>query len=84
MVSDWLEISVVDDGAGIAADDLPRVFDRFWRADASRNRATGGSGLGLSIVRRLAEAHGGTVAASSDLGGGSTFTVRLPALPSFD
>lgn len=63
---------------GISADDLPRVFDRFWRADASRTRSTGGSGLGLSIVRRSAEAHGGTAAAESPPGVGSTFTVRLP------
>jgi two-component system sensor histidine kinase BaeS len=73
-----LEISVADTGHGIAPDELPRVFDRFWRADASRTRATGGSGLGLSIVRQLTEAHGGTVTAASEPGAGSTFTIRLP------
>jgi two-component system sensor histidine kinase BaeS len=73
-----LTIRVSDTGEGVAPEDLPRLFDRFRRADASRNRTTGGSGLGLSIVRRLAEAHGGDVTADSELGRGSTFTVRLP------
>lgn len=71
-------IEVVDTGSGIAAEDLPRVFDRFWRAVKSRSRQHGGSGLGLSIVRKLAEAHGGEVAASSDPGSGSIFTISLP------
>ena len=73
-----LVIEVADTGDGIAEHDLPHVFDRFWRADRSRNRNTGGSGLGLAIVRKLAEAHGGTVTATSRLGHGSTFTLRLP------
>ncbi|GAA4574400.1 sensor histidine kinase [Planotetraspora kaengkrachanensis] len=72
-------IDVEDTGSGIAAEDLAHVFERFWRADKSRNRATGGSGLGLSIVRKLAEAHGGTVSATSEPGRGSVFTLRLPA-----
>ncbi|WP_020657356.1 sensor histidine kinase [Amycolatopsis benzoatilytica] len=70
---------VADTGTGIPAEDLPHVFDRFWRADASRARASGGSGLGLAIVRKLAEAHGGEVAAVSAVGEGTTFTLRLPA-----
>ncbi|MBY8882450.1 sensor histidine kinase [Actinacidiphila acidipaludis] len=74
-------IEVTDTGTGIAPDDLPRVFDRFWRADKSRTRRTGGSGLGLSIVRKLAEAHGGTVTATSAPAQGSTFTLTLPATP---
>jgi len=69
---------VADTGVGISAEDLPRVFDRFWRAEKSRNRDSGGSGLGLAIVRDLAGAHGGTVTAASEPGHGSTFTVRLP------
>jgi two-component system sensor histidine kinase BaeS len=73
-------IAVSDTGSGIAAEDLPHVFDRFWRAEKSRNRQTGGSGLGLAIVRKLVEAHGGTVTAESVLGQGSRFTVRLPAV----
>ncbi|WP_033288441.1 sensor histidine kinase [Amycolatopsis jejuensis] len=70
---------VADTGVGIAAEDLPYVFDRFWRADAARSRASGGSGLGLAIVRNLAEAHGGGVGVRSVLGEGSTFTLRFPA-----
>jgi two-component system sensor histidine kinase BaeS len=72
-------IVVSDTGAGIAPDDLPKVFDRFWRADSSRTRATGGSGLGLSIARQLARAHGGDLTATSEPGHGATFTVIMPA-----
>ncbi|WP_250007891.1 cell wall metabolism sensor histidine kinase WalK [Actinoplanes sp. M2I2] len=75
---DDLVIEVADTGTGIAEHDLPHVFDRFWRADKSRNRNTGGSGLGLAIVRKLAEAHGGTATVTSRFGHGSTFTIRLP------
>ncbi|MFF8024623.1 sensor histidine kinase [Streptomyces sp. NPDC007896] len=71
-------LEVADTGSGIAAEDLPSVFDRFWRAEKSRSRRTGGSGLGLSIVRQLVAAHGGTVAVASELGAGSVFTLRLP------
>lgn len=78
---DQVVIDVIDTGAGIAAEDLPKVFDRFWRAEQSRNRHTGGSGLGLPIVRSLIEAHGGTTSATSTLDQGSTFTVRLPLCP---
>ena len=74
-------IMVVDDGVGMAVEDLPHVFDRFWRADRSRSRDTGGSGLGLAIVRQIVEAHGGSVAVSSVLGHGSCFTLRLPVQP---
>jgi two-component system sensor histidine kinase BaeS len=74
-------ITVADTGSGISADDLPHVFDRFWRAEKSRNRHTGGSGLGLAIVRKLAEAHGGTVTATSTPGQGSTFTLTFPLRP---
>ncbi|MCG5452903.1 HAMP domain-containing sensor histidine kinase [Micromonospora hortensis] len=71
-------VSVTDTGSGISAEDLPRVFDRFWRAEKSRSRQTGGSGLGLAIVRKLTEAHGGTVSATSTPTQGSTFTLHLP------
>ncbi len=74
-----VEVAVTDTGPGIAPDDLPRVFDRFYRADPSRSRSTGGSGLGLTIARRLVEAHDGDIAAESVLGKGSRFTIRLPA-----
>jgi two-component system sensor histidine kinase BaeS len=69
---------VADTGVGIAAEDLPHVFDRFWRADRSRTRDTGGSGLGLAIVRQIAEVHGGAVAVESTIGQGSRFSLRLP------
>ncbi|MCX4903716.1 cell wall metabolism sensor histidine kinase WalK [Streptomyces sp. NBC_00878] len=75
---DQVTIEVADTGTGIPAEDLPRVFDRFWRAEKSRSRRTGGSGLGLAIVRRLTEAHGGTVTVTSTVGAGTVFTIRLP------
>ncbi|MFD5592185.1 ATP-binding protein [Streptomyces griseorubiginosus] len=74
-------IEVADTGTGIAAADLPRVFDRFWRADRARGRQTGGSGLGLAIVRQLTEAHGGTVTVTSTPGTETVFTLHLPATP---
>lgn len=72
-------ISVADTGAGIAAEHLPNVFERFYRADESRQQASGGSGLGLAIVRSIVEAHGGQVAVESSPGRGSVFTIVLPA-----
>lgn len=75
---EWIELTVSNSGPGLTAEDLPRVFDRFWRAEQSRNRASGGSGLGLAIVKQLTEAHGGTVLAESQIGVGTTFQVRLP------
>ena len=71
-------VEVADTGSGIAPEDLPYVFDRFWRAEKSRNRRTGGSGLGLAIVRKLVEAHEGTADVASTVGQGSVFTLRLP------
>jgi len=72
-------IRVIDSGAGIAADELPRIFERFYRVDISRSRSTGGAGLGLSIVRQLVAAHGGRVWAESEVGVGSTFFFTLPS-----
>ncbi|RDG38406.1 sensor histidine kinase [Streptomyces corynorhini] len=71
-------IEVADTGTGIDVADLPRVFDRFWRADKSRSRRSGGSGLGLAIVRQLVEAHGGTVSVTSVRHEGTVFTLTLP------
>lgn len=78
---DFVRLVVADTGAGIAAEHLPHVFDRFYRADPSRARATGGAGLGLAIVKQLVEAHGGSVAVASEPGQGTHFTITLPAAP---
>jgi two-component system sensor histidine kinase SenX3 len=80
-VDDWIEIDVTDQGIGIAPHDVDRIFERFYRADQARSRSTGGTGLGLAIVKHIATNHGGRVDVSSTLGGGSTFTLRLPARP---
>jgi heavy metal sensor kinase len=71
-------LMVADTGTGIASQDLPHIFDRFFRADEARSRHQGGSGLGLAIARWSAEAHGGTITVQSQVGKGSTFTVVLP------
>ncbi len=71
-------IAVADTGEGIAEADLPRVFERFWRADRSRDRVSGGSGVGLAICRRLVELQSGTITVTSKLGVGSTFSFSLP------
>jgi two-component system sensor histidine kinase BaeS len=74
-----IRIAVEDSGAGFANEDLPHVFDRFYQADPSRDRRTGTSGLGLSIVQAIAEAHGGRVGAKNRPVGGATVWVELPA-----
>lgn len=71
-------VSVRDTGSGIAPEDLPYVFERFYRADKSRSRATGGAGLGLAIARQLVEAHGGRIDVQSEVGHGTQFTFTLP------
>lgn len=73
-----IRVSVVDTGPGIKPEDLPYIFERFWRADRSRSRATGGSGLGLAIAKYFIEAHGGRIWAESTQGQGATFTFSLP------
>jgi len=76
--SDFAVLEVEDSGIGISAEDLPRIFDRFFRADQARSREVPGSGLGLSIARWVAEAHNGTIEVASRPGQGSLFRVRLP------
>jgi signal transduction histidine kinase len=73
-------VSVRDNGVGIAAEDLPHIFDRFYRVQADRARSTGGTGLGLAIVRAIVTAHHGDLKVESQLSVGSTFTVILPKL----
>lgn len=73
-----VRVAIEDSGPGVPADQLPRIWERFHRADASRARLDGGTGLGLAIVRSIIEAHGGTVSVESELGKGSTFSFTLP------
>ena len=73
-----VRLSVHDTGIGIPAADLPHIFERFYRADNSRSGETGGSGIGLAIVRALLDAQGGTIRVESEMGAGTTFTVELP------
>lgn len=73
-------VSVADTGRGIPADDLTRIFDRFYRVDRSRSRGAGGTGLGLAIAKYIVEAHGGRIAVTSRVNAGSTFTFTLPRL----
>lgn len=77
-------LTVGDDGIGIPLEAQGRVFERFYRVDGARSRATGGTGLGLAIVKHITELHGGSVSVDSELGEGSTFSVRLPAIASRD
>ncbi len=88
-----VQIDVKDQGIGIPSQDLDRIFERFYRSDPARSRGTGGTGLGLAIVKHVCENHGGDVSVWSEVGVGSTFTIRLPLasgpradddLPSYD
>ena len=76
---DYVEITVSDNGIGIPAAEIERIFERFYRVDYARSRANGGTGLGLAIVKHIAAIHGGDVSVWSQVGQGSTFTIRIPA-----
>jgi two-component system phosphate regulon sensor histidine kinase PhoR len=75
---EWLLISIRDTGVGIPSQDLPRIFERFYKVDRARTRHTGGTGLGLAIAKHLIEGHGGRIWATSREGHGSTFFFTLP------
>jgi signal transduction histidine kinase len=75
---DIAELVVKDNGRGIPEEDLPYIFERFYRADKSRNRMTGGSGIGLTITRTIVEAHGGSIEVHSIIDTGTEFIVTLP------
>jgi two-component system OmpR family sensor kinase len=79
--ADDVVVTVIDHGEGIPAQVRDKIFQRFWRADTSRTRETGGSGLGLSIVESIVRRHSGTISVKETPGGGSTFIVRLPVVP---
>ncbi|MGZ4351850.1 MAG: sensor histidine kinase, partial [Solirubrobacteraceae bacterium] len=78
LVEGAVQVEVADDGEGIPPDALPRIFDRFTRADAARTRSGGGAGLGLAICREIVQAHGGTIEAHSEVGHGARFVLNLP------
>lgn len=77
-------IEIEDEGTGIPADDLPRIFERFYRVEKARTSRFGGRGLGLGIAKHLVEAHGGEISATSEFGKGSKFTITLPRQPDWD
>jgi signal transduction histidine kinase len=74
----WARLAVVDTGLGIPENEVPRLFERFFRGSASRTRGISGTGLGLAICKEILDRHGGRITASSQAGKGSTFTVWLP------
>jgi signal transduction histidine kinase len=77
----FLTVCVGDTGVGIPEEELGQLFERFYRVDKDRSRATGGSGLGLAISKQIVEMHGGSISVESEIGTGSTFEVRLPKTP---
>jgi len=79
-INDEIILSVKDSGCGIGKEHLPRLFERFYRADKARSRKLGGTGLGLAIVKHIAQAHGGRISVESMPGKGSAFTIHLPRI----
>ncbi|MGO4373421.1 sensor histidine kinase, partial [Paenibacillus sp. MCAF20] len=78
--SEWITMAFKDNGRGISEEALPHIFDRFYRAEQSRNSSTGGSGLGLAIARQIIDEHGGFIHATSELGAGTTIYIKLKRL----
>ena len=76
---EWVSLSVADSGIGMTQEELESIFDPFFRAEEARERGIKGTGLGLVIVKAVVEAHGGSVRVQSERGGGSRFTISLPA-----
>jgi hypothetical protein len=76
--TDAIAVEISDTGQGIPPDDIPHIFDRFYRVDKSRNRASGGAGLGLAIAKQIVDMHNGGIAVSSHLGAGTSFVITLP------
>ena len=79
-VNSFATVAITDTGIGIAQEDIPHIFDRFYRVDRARSREMGGTGLGLAICQWIIDAHHGWIDVQSALGKGSTFTVHLPCL----
>jgi len=75
---DFAEIKITNTGIGISEDDLPLIFERFYRADKSRTRETGGTGIGLALVRQITDLHQGTITVQSKVGQETEFIIRLP------
>ncbi len=76
--ADYFTISVQDEGEGIPEEDIPHIFDRFYRVDKSRTRATGGKGIGLAVAKEIVELHNGSILVTSQLGVGTNFIIEIP------
>jgi two-component system phosphate regulon sensor histidine kinase PhoR len=75
---EWVKVSVLDSGVGLAPDEIARIFERFYKVDRARNRQESGTGLGLAIARHIVEAHGGKIWAESDVASGACFSFTIP------
>jgi signal transduction histidine kinase len=78
VATDYMSFTVEDTGCGIGEEDIPHIFERFYRVDPARGKATGGNGLGLALAKWIVQAHGGEIGVESEVGVGTTFVMRLP------